>query len=138
VEERVARLEQALEEIRAENRQLRTELEELRAQVTLEEADASEAAAADTSARRSFWTRTLVIILSIFVVGVPVLLTTAGHIDAIWSAAIGFVNALVVYLIGPGAIRLLAEGLVRAIPGVLLGHTTRIAFDNIRNKKKAR
>jgi hypothetical protein len=140
VEERLAQLERALEELRVQNQQLRSELNDLRERFELDSAaettDSAETEGPATR-RRRIWARWYVIAGIIFVVALPMVLTKLGHMDAISSTAIGFINAVVVYFIGPGAIRLLAEGLVRAIPGVLLGQTTRIAVDNMRKKRKA-
>lgn len=141
MEERLAQLERALEELQVQNQQLRSELNDLRERFDAEIAADSTAPAepeAPATRRRRIWARWYVIAGIIFVVALPMVLTKLGHMSAVSSAAIGFLNAVVVYLIGPGAIRLLAEGLLRAIPGVLLGQTTRIAVDNMRNKRKAR
>jgi hypothetical protein len=133
VEERLARLEEALEEFRAENRELRFQLNELRAQVK----QAADALPPVTESQESprWRTRWAVALLIFFIVVVPVVALTLGHVNAFWSTVIGTLNAMFVYFIGPGAIRLLAEGLLRAIPGILLGQSARIAVDKMRGKK---
>jgi cation transport ATPase len=145
VDERLARLEQALEELRAENRELRRDLTELQERLTQTEMAATEAEAdtaetaesAEATARQRAKGRWGYFALVSGLVAVPILAWTIWHANTFWSAVIGAVNALIVYFIGPGAVRLLAEGLLRAIPGVLLGQTARITVDSMR-KKKAR
>jgi hypothetical protein len=132
VEERLTRLEEALEHLREENRQLREELELLRALV---ERDTVSAAALVTpeAGRRS---RLLWLVLSLVGIVLPVVALTIWHWNAFWSTLLGAAQALLVYFLGPSAMRLMAEGLVRAIPGVLLGQTTRIALDNMRKRRE--
>jgi lipopolysaccharide export LptBFGC system permease protein LptF len=144
VEDRLTSLEQAMVELREENRQLRQELAELRVQVQQSAAapgtdTAAELAAASTatphSARRWWSAKWPVVALFVFIVAVPVAFSSLGHLNAFWSTFIGTLNALFVYFIGPGAVRLLVEGLVRAIPGVALGQTTRIFVDKMRARR---
>lgn len=146
VDERLARLEQALEELRAENRQLRRDLTELQDRLTESETAAAAAEAetevetaeaVEAAERQRVKGRWGYVALIAGLVAVPILALTIWHANTFWSAVIGAVNALIVYFIGPGAVRLLVEGLLRAIPGVLLGQTARITVDNMR-KKKAR
>lgn len=139
MEDRLARLEQALEDLRSENGELRQELADLRERLIQSEAAAvaDEVHETDNAIRRRFKGRWSVVILIASIVVVPILALTIWHANAVVSTAIGALNALVVYFIGPGAVRLLVEGLLRAIPGVLLGQTARITVDNMR-KKKAR
>lgn len=139
MDERLARLEQALEELRAENRQLRRDLTELQERLVNEEAAAvvDQVAETDTAIRRRIRGRWIYAILITCIVVAPVALLTLWHTNAFISTGIGAINALIIYFIGPGAVRLLAEGLLRAIPGILLGQTARITVDSMR-KKKAR
>ena len=139
MDERLARLEQALEELRAENRQLRRDLTGLQERLASEEAAAvvDQVAETETSIRRRLKGRWIYALLIACIVVAPVVLLTVRHKNAFLTTAVGAVNALIVYFIGPGAVRLLAEGLLRAIPGVLLGQTARITVDSMR-KKKAR
>ena len=139
MDERLTRLEQALEELRAENRQLRRDLSELQERLIQGEvaAVADQVEANDTAIRRRFRGRWTWVILIACIVVVPVFALTIWHQNALVSTVIGAVNALVVYFVGPGAVRLLIEGLLRAIPGVVLGQTARITVDNMR-KRKAR
>lgn len=138
MDERIARLEQALEELRAENRELRRDLTALQERLSQDETAAAEVEAdAESNAQKRFKARWGYVALISGLVAVPVLAWTIWHANTFWSAVIGAVNALIVYFIGPGAVRLLAEGLLRAIPGVLLGQTARITVDSMR-KKKAR
>lgn len=143
MEQRVARLEQAMTELLQENRQLRAELEVLRAQVQQSiaapsaETSAQQAAGAGTTtaARRWWSSRWSLLALGLIVVVVPVLAFSLGHVNAFWSTIIGSLNALFFYFVGPGAVRLLIEGLVRAIPGIALGQTTRIFVDKMRARR---
>lgn len=139
MDERLTQLEQAIEELRTENRQLRRDLSELQERLIQGEvaAVADQCEANDTAIRRRFRGRWTWVILVASIVVVPVLALTIWHQNAVVSTVIGAVNALVVYFIGPGAVRLLIEGLLRAIPGVVLGQTARITVDNMR-KRKAR
>ncbi|HWI63506.1 MAG TPA: hypothetical protein VNT75_16840 [Symbiobacteriaceae bacterium] len=139
MDERLTRLEQALEELRAENQALRRDISELQERLIQGEAAAvaDQVEANDTAIRRRFRGRWTWVILVASIVVVPVLALTIWHQNAVVSTVIGAVNALVVYFIGPGAVRLLIEGLLRAIPGVVLGQTARITVDNMR-KRKAR
>jgi len=138
VDERLARLEKALEELKAENRELRAEMKALRDRLIEETADnIVENASAATPVRSKFRGRWTAIIALVCLVVVTVTVFTVWHPNAFWSTVVASVNALVVYFVGPGAVKLLVEGLLRAIPAVLLGQTTRIAVDNMR-KKKAR
>jgi O-antigen ligase len=137
VNDRLARLEQELAELKAENRRLRGDLDHLRdeviahmtAQLTVE------AAASDAAVRTRLKGRWWYIILTTAVIVLPVVLLTILHANAFWSTVIGALNAIFVYMIGPAAVRLLAEGLIRAIPGVLLGQTARITLDKVRRKR---
>jgi len=139
VEDRIAKLEQALVELRAENGQLRQDLADLRERLIHSEAAAvaENVRETDTAIRKRFKGRWTYIVLIASIVVVPVIALTIWHQTPLVSTVIGALNALVVYFIGPGAVRLLAEGLLRAIPGVLLGQTARITVDSMR-KKKAR
>ncbi|HWI52969.1 MAG TPA: hypothetical protein VNT01_12595 [Symbiobacteriaceae bacterium] len=139
MEERLARLEQALEELRAENGLLRRDLTELQERLANEEAAAvvDQVAETETAIRRRIKGRWIYAVLIASIVVAPVVLLTLRHTNAFVSTGVGALNALILYFIGPGAVRLLAEGLLRAIPGVLLGQTARITVDSMR-KKKAR
>lgn len=139
MDERLTKLEQALEDLREENRQLRRDLDDLRERLIQNEVAAvsDQVHETETAIRRPFRGRWTYIILIACAVVVPVVALTVWHTNALWSTVIGAINALVVYFVGPGAVRLLAEGLLRAIPGVLLGQTARITVDTMR-KKKAR
>ncbi|HYF93518.1 MAG TPA: hypothetical protein VD969_14995 [Symbiobacteriaceae bacterium] len=139
MEDRIAKLEQALVELRAENGQLRQDLADLRERLIHSEAAAvaENVRETDTAIRKRFKGRWTYIVLIASIVVVPVIALTIWHQTPLVSTVIGALNALVVYFIGPGAVRLLAEGLLRAIPGVLLGQTARITVDSMR-KKKAR
>lgn len=134
---RLARLEQSLDELKAENRQLRGELEELRGRVCQpepeSEADKAEQESQSRSRQRGRWTAALILLAGL--IAVPTLVLTIWHPNAFWSTVVTSVNALLVYFIGPGAVRLLVEGLLRAIPGVVLGQTARITVDNMRRKR---
>lgn len=139
--DRLTRLEKALEELRAENRELRAELQELRSQLPGAEAEEATEASLKAAAHeaqnrgRSIWrNRWSIIILGLCLVVVPILLWKS-HLSTFWTTVVSAVNAIIVYFVGPGAIRLLIEGLVRAIPGVLLGQTARITVDSMRKKR---
>ena len=139
MEERLARLEQALDQLRTENGQLRQDLAEVRERLIQREAAAVAEGVhqTETAIRGRFKSRWTYVILIACIVVVPVVALTIWHANPVTSTAIGALNALIVYFIGPGAVRLLAEGLLRAIPGILLGQTARITVDTMR-KKKAR
>jgi hypothetical protein len=142
VDERLARLEQAVQDLRDENQQLRRDMALLQERLEAPSQTAASAESADDTCasadeRRWFKSRWAYIGLVCGLIAVPILTLVFWRGSGAWSAVIGAVNALIVYFIGPGAIRLLAEGLLRAIPGVLLGQTARITLDNMR-KKKAR
>lgn len=139
MDERLARLEQAIAELRAENELLRRDLTDMRERLLQSETAAGAEPVQETNTAlrgrsRSRWTW---VVLGSCIVVVPILAVTLWHQSPVVSTGIGAVNALVVYFIGPGAIRLLIEGLLRAIPGVVLGQTARITVDNMR-KRKAR
>lgn len=137
MEQRLERLEQAISELQTENRRLRTELEELRTQLEREvEPDAGiDSVIASAPARRKFWSRWPGVVLIILIVVLPVVTLSFWHVNAFWSTFIGTLNGLFLYIIGPGIWRLLMEGLFRAIPGVLLGQSARLAVDRFRAKK---
>jgi|GEM_PF-6485230 len=130
--DRLARLEKAMEELRAENRELRADVQEIRERIYRE---SGINVGVTTPSRRRILMRWAVPLVSIVLVVVPVVVLTLNHATAFWSTVIGALNALFVYFVGPGAIRLLAEGLVRAVPGIVLGQTTRLAVDSMRRKK---
>lgn len=152
MKEQLAQLEQAIEEIRLENRQLRVELAELRERLAANvqantaadvaedsaqpDGEAPESPKWEVKVKRRSWGRWSVVILSVCVIVVP-FAVLGSHLNAFWTTVLGALNALIVYFIGPGAIKLLAEGLLRAIPGILLGQTARITVDSMR-KKRAR
>lgn len=135
VEQRIARLEAALEELRQENRKLREDLQELRLQL----ADQQELdPAVPMHMQRKVPARWSVVALAVALVAVPVLAFSVWHTSALWSTTIGAVNGLILYMVGPGVWRLLMEGLFRAIPGVLFGQAARVAVDKYRQKRTAR
>lgn len=139
MEERVNRLEQSLADLQRENRELREQLAALRGEMNrsrVESATRQEVGGLlGLPWRDRAWARWSVIALVIALVGVPVLAFTFGHVSAFWSTVIGAVNGVVLYLVGPGAMRLLIEGLFRAIPAVLFGQAARVAVDTYRRKK---
>lgn len=134
MEDRLVRLEEALEELRVENRELRQELNELRAQVS-QTAPVPAPITEEAEATRWWRSRWGVAVLAAVIVIVPMVALTVGHVSAFWTTVIGTVNAFFIYLIGPGLVRLLAEGLIRAIPTVLLGQSARLYLDKRRFKK---
>lgn len=134
MEERLKRLEEAVEELRSENAELRRQVQDLREQTA--DLRMYEALPPATAQRR-FWAKWSVVVLVAALITVPILAYTYGHINAFWSTAIGALNGLVLYIVGPGAWRLLIEGLFRAIPAVLFGQAARVAVDTYR-KKRAR
>lgn len=135
METRLAKLEAALEELRAENCSLREELQNLKLQM-------SDAKASDTSAQpeepRKPSARWSVIVLALTLIAVPILAFTVWHTNAFWSTTIGALNGLILYIVGPSVWRLLIEGLFRAIPGVLFGQAARVAVDKYRQRRAAR
>lgn len=131
MEKRLTRLEQALEELRAENRALRDEVRQLRIRLAASGEPAPAAATGGRSWRRAKWS---VIGLVLSLVLVPVVALSVLHMNAFQSTTIAAMNAVLLYLVGPSAWRLLAEGLVRAIPAVLFGHATRIAIEKWRGR----
>ncbi len=135
MEDRLAKVEQALAELREENRRLRQELEELKNRQI--RPDGSEPDHL-TPTQRKMWRRWSVVVLVLSLVVVPVLLLTVWHTNAFWTTTISAANALVVYFLGTGGLRLLVEGAIRAVPAILLGQTTRIAVERFRNRRSAR
>lgn len=134
MEERLTRLEEAVEELRSENAELRRQMRDLceqNADLRMYES------LPPPTAQRRFWARWSVVVLVAALIAVPILAYTYGHTNAFWSTAIGALNGLVLYIVGPGAWRLLTEGLFRAIPAILFGQAARVAVDNYR-KKRAR
>lgn len=135
MEQRLASLEATVQELWAENRKLRQDLQDLRLQLAEQQAlDSS----APPEEQRRLPARWAVIVLAIALVAVPILAFSVWHTSAFWSTTIGGVNALVLYIVGPGVWRLLMEGLFRAIPGVLFGQAARVAVDKYRQKRAAR
>lgn len=129
MDDRLARVEAALDELRLQNQQLQLEVQELRGQL----ANGVVADTAPSLARgRARWTP-LFLVLGLVVI--PVIILTLWNVNAFWSATVGAVNGILFYLVGPKAIQLFIEGLFRAIPGIVLGQTTRIAVDTVRQRK---
>lgn len=132
MEERLARLEGALEELRLESQQLRAQIQELRQQV--DEMRVYDTAA-PPAAQRRFWARWSVVALVAALVAVPAVAFSVWHTNAFWSTTIAAVNGILLYIVGPGVWRLLIEGLFRAIPAVLFGQAARVAVENYRRRK---
>jgi hypothetical protein len=132
VEERLDRLEQAIIALRMENQQLRTEVGSLKRKIYAAAEQQAEVADLEPPRFKSRWA---FVGLSVLVVALPVVALTVWNMNAFWSTTIGAVNGILLYLIGPGILRLLIEGLFRAIPGVLFGQATRIAVDKYRQRK---
>lgn len=134
MKERLERLETAVTELKQENKELREQLQAIAAR--LAEVDPAMAVAVETASpgtqRKAKWA---VIGLVVSLVVMPVLAFTVGHLNGWWSTVLGALNAVILYLVGPGVYHLLIEGLVRAIPAVLLGQTTRVAIDKVRRKR---
>lgn len=131
MEKRMIRLEQALDELRADNRELRDEVRQLHIRLAAAEGPLSAGGANGRSWLRARWS---VIGLVVSLAVVPVVALSVLHMNAYQSTTIAALNAFLLYLVGPSAWRLLAEGLLRAIPAVLFGQATRIAIDKVRTR----
>lgn len=128
MEDRVAGLEQAVADLQQENARLREELVELRALITVGEPGRPRST-------RTFRARWSVLVLAVALVAVPAFAYSTLH-NGLVSTLIGALNGLILFIVGPGAWRLLIEGVFRAIPAVLFGQATRIAWEQYRNKRK--
>lgn len=91
--------------------------------------------AADVVRRSRVRGRYSVAFLILGLILVPVALITIGHLNAFWSTVVASLNAVIFYFVGPSAYHLLVEGLIRAIPGILLGQTARVTVDKMRNRR---
>ncbi|HEY3364538.1 MAG TPA: hypothetical protein VGK74_05755 [Symbiobacteriaceae bacterium] len=140
MEDRLAKVEQALKELQLENRQLRSDVKALRMAVRARESAAPHAgdhaiAPAEVVRQTRLRSRYSVAFLVLGLILVPLLAITVGHLNAFWSSVIGAINGIILYFVGPGAYHLLIEGLIRAIPGILLGQTARVTLDKMRNRR---
>jgi hypothetical protein len=135
LEERLARLEHAVAELRTENMQLREQLRLLGAKP--EAGVPSEAASDALPAPRRARARWSVVALVASLILMPFLALTGLHMNAFQSTAVTALNAILLYVVGPAAWRLMIEGLVRAIPAVLFGQATRIAIEKWRKGGRA-
>jgi hypothetical protein len=116
------------QQLRSEAASLRADLEEVRHQADLPLHPPA------VSGTRWSGSRLLLALGLIALLGAPILALSFWHLNALQSTVLTAVNAFLIYLFGPGIVRLLLEGFVRAIPGVLLGQTVRIAVDKFRNR----
>lgn len=139
MEERLARLEKAVAQLQAENQCLKLHVADLAARLPAEEApeDGVESATLKGRWKQQIRRRWPLVAVAL-TIAVPLVALTVWHLDAFWSTAIGFLNGVLLYYLGPKAWALLVEGLFRAIPGVLFGQATRIALDKFRSRRHRR
>ena len=135
---RLARLEKAVAQLQAENEELRQRVAELAARLPNEEILDPVESATPSGRWKAQMRRRWPLVAVALTIAVPLVALTVWHLDAFWSTAIGFLNGLLLYYIGPKAWALLIEGLFRAIPGVLFGQATRIALDRFRARRHRR
>lgn len=148
MEERLAQVEKAIEQLQLENERLkqdvaalqdreehwRQELEDLAGRLPVESTpdDSTTPSGRWKGQMRRRWPLVAVALT----IAVPLVALSVWHLDAFWSTAIAFLNGILLYYIGPRAWALLIEGLFRAIPGVLFGQATRIAVDKYRTRRQ--